>query len=296
MKDFSTDIAQLYSETNITFLVIKKDGTILYKEGAYAEQAYRIEDIVDRQSEERLYSVIESAEQSGITDIYLKSAREPEPYLLHYLKKDEVFLLFVPYPEAFTASVRTFMETNMALTKLYNEKAQLQKELQKKLEELRIQSITDPLTGLYNRQHLYEYIFQKVKNPVHWETLHFIMIDFNDFKKVNDEYGHKRGDWLLQFFAGIMKRHFQATFRFGGDEFVVVAADLEETAYINIMAKINEQFAKESEIASLSYGKIDLSKEQALMMTDEDHIDQFINIADKQMYQYKRAFKAGEQA
>lgn len=86
----------------------------------------------------------------------------------------------------------------------------------------------DPLTGLANRRALPEVL--RAAQP-HGAQL--IFFDLNDFKKVNDEHGHQSGDECLVRFAAALTQCFRpsdAIVRYGGDEFVVVASGLTETA------------------------------------------------------------------
>lgn len=88
---------------------------------------------------------------------------------------------------------------------------------------------TDYLTGLINRRGLYE-LWEKISADM---TVHCIYMDVDNFKLVNDIYGHARGDELLKFVSRILSRQFpeQMVVRMGGDEFVVVcngSVDVEE--------------------------------------------------------------------
>jgi diguanylate cyclase (GGDEF)-like protein len=86
----------------------------------------------------------------------------------------------------------------------------------------------DPLTGLANRRALSE-VFRAVQP----EGALLIFFDLNDFKRINDERGHQAGDECLTRFATALTHCFRPTdavIRYGGDEFLVVAAGVSETA------------------------------------------------------------------
>ena len=83
----------------------------------------------------------------------------------------------------------------------------------------------DYLTGAYNRRQLEGYLFNKVKNSVAKEPFSAILIDLDDFKIINDRYGHKTGDEALKDTVSILRKSLrQRDFiaRFGGDEFIIV--------------------------------------------------------------------------
>ena len=86
----------------------------------------------------------------------------------------------------------------------------------------------DPLTGLANRRALPE-VFRSVQP----EGALLIFFDLNDFKQINDEHGHQAGDECLTRFATALTQCFRpndAVVRYGGDEFLVVATGVSETA------------------------------------------------------------------
>lgn len=98
-------------------------------------------------------------------------------------------------------------------------------------EELRLLSITDSLTDLFNRRHFYS-LAQKdleraVRNRVPFSVL---LVDIDRFKSYNDDFGHQGGDFLLREIADLMRKTFRlmdSCFRFGGEEFLVLLPETD---------------------------------------------------------------------
>ncbi len=93
-------------------------------------------------------------------------------------------------------------------------------------EELREQALRDPLTGVYNRRYLGEFIENElIKAQRYAEPFAFLMLDFDNFFLVNDKLGHSAGDRFLQEFARCLQSQLRSSdsiIRYGGDEFLVV--------------------------------------------------------------------------
>lgn len=84
---------------------------------------------------------------------------------------------------------------------------------------------TDYLTGVSNRRHLQRYITAKIRSTSSKRTFGAVMLDIDDFKHINDTYGHAVGDDALRHVARILKdslRRDDVVARFGGDEFLIV--------------------------------------------------------------------------
>ncbi|MFZ0731406.1 MAG: diguanylate cyclase [Candidatus Sulfotelmatobacter sp.] len=102
-------------------------------------------------------------------------------------------------------------------------------------EALRIQSIRDPLTGLFNRRYLEEALEREVRRAIRsQQSLGMVMLDLDHFKKFNDTHGHEAGDTVLRETAAFLSqwvRAEDAVCRYGGEEFVIIlpAASLDAT-------------------------------------------------------------------
>jgi diguanylate cyclase (GGDEF)-like protein len=153
---------------------------------------------------------------------------------------------------------------------------------------------TDYLTGLYNRRQLDKYMLSKIESKRPDSTIAAIMMDIDNFKSINDLYGHKMGDEALETMALILKKvfsHNDFIARYAGDEFVVVM-DLQHENDINpILKRLNnnlDHFNKNSGSPydlSISYG-VDIYHEKTHMTADK-----FLHHLDELMYYNKRRKK-----
>lgn len=108
---------------------------------------------------------------------------------------------------------------NETLTRQLEEINQLRDELQE-------QAIRDPLTNVYNRRYMNEFLSQEVARAERDGTpLSVVIMDMDNFKMFNDTYGHKCGDIILQEIAAFLVQHTRkgdVVCRFGGEEFVIL--------------------------------------------------------------------------
>ena len=113
--------------------------------------------------------------------------------------------------------------------------------LQDKYKDKATQSITDSLTGLFNRSYFVDYMASQISILMQFpaeaaqRALAIMMLDIDHFKKINDVYGHPAGDSVLQDLASLMKKTFRSTdviCRYGGEEFLVIfpSTSVEEAA------------------------------------------------------------------
>lgn len=150
----------------------------------------------------------------------------------------------------------------------------------------------DILCQTYNRQYslkLLEDIFKTSKENN--TKLSILMMDIDDFKDINDSYGHLTGDKVLSNIGQLVKgeiRNNDIIGRYGGDEFIIGLSDASTQTAEAIANRISKAIA--------SY-KIPLSNSKTLSFTvsiggttmnDETSLDQFINKADKKLYEAKR--------
>lgn len=108
-------------------------------------------------------------------------------------------------------------------------------------------SVIDPLTGLLNRTTLVDRCHELCQQArvVH-APVAVAILDVDDFKRVNDDHGHERGDAVLHEVAYVMRRSlrsFELAYRVGGDEFLVILPGLDEAAAVALIDHVRNQIA-----------------------------------------------------
>ena len=115
------------------------------------------------------------------------------------------------------------------------------------LAEAEKQSMTDALTGLYNRRSMESLLQREVALAErHTHALSLVMIDLDRFKQVNDQHGHAAGDHLLKSFADCVRitlRKTDLAFRYGGDEFVIALPQTPVDQARQVVEKLRQAFA-----------------------------------------------------
>jgi len=128
------------------------------------------------------------------------------------------------------------------------------------LRELKESTLRDPLTGLYNRRFLEEYVNILVSSAQRKGTkIGIMMCDIDHFKRVNDQYGHETGDKVLREIATVMKSAIRASdlaVRYGGEEFLLILNDVDPEEVINIA----ERTRRKVEVHKIEMGGKSLSK------------------------------------
>lgn len=109
------------------------------------------------------------------------------------------------------------------------ERHQAEEALKESEERYRLLSLTDSLTGLFNRRHLHHCLQSELERAYRYgRPLSLLLIDCDNFKQINDTWGHLAGDRVLQELARLVAESLRAcdrAFRFGGEEFVVLLSE-----------------------------------------------------------------------
>ena len=165
-------------------------------------------------------------------------------------------------------------------------------QLEKANRELKELSSRDSLTGLYNHQAFFTYLEQALKSARRYEYyLSVLLIDIDDFKIINDNYGHLIGNEVIKAVANIMKseiRESDIAARFGGEEFIIVLSHATMTEALEkaekIRTRIEKLSIKEAEelhcTISTGITTVDWHKK-------ETNLNEVIRVADNAMYEAK---------
>ncbi len=124
------------------------------------------------------------------------------------------------------AFMGTVISTGVVLNAVVGERSRAFEALAQALKTLKEETIRDPLTDLYNRRFLRDYLPRELMRAAR-ESIRVavIMIDLDRFKRVNDTAGHSAGDFVLTEIATLLRRHIRGTdiaCRYGGEEFTLV--------------------------------------------------------------------------
>jgi diguanylate cyclase (GGDEF)-like protein len=142
-------------------------------------------------------------------------------------------------------------------------------------------ALTDPLTGLGNHRHFHERL-QRELTLAEREglTLSLCLVDIDDFKRINDRYGHPVGDRVLGQVAARLRQGGES-FRLGGDEFAVLLPALDERAAVSIARSIVERVGA-AEIDQV--GAVTVSAGVAAYPDQGVGRDELIRLADSALY------------
>jgi diguanylate cyclase (GGDEF)-like protein len=181
------------------------------------------------------------------------------------------------------------------------------KELNQALQE---SSLSDPLTGLRNRRFVFEEVSRDLDvvrrklhdqdqghNPKDASDLVFMMIDLDNFKPINDTYGHAAGDQMLLDVRDVLLgtcRKSDFVVRWGGDEFVVIAKQAKPGESEALAERIRTKIAERNFVladgqivrtsCSIGFAAFPLFRGQA----EDADLDQVLTLADSLMYEAKR--------
>lgn len=155
--------------------------------------------------------------------------------------------------------------------------------------EVQLQATTDSLTKIPNRRGLDDF-FETLLSNKKEGNIGVIIIDIDKFKQINDQYGHQAGDRYLVALSCIISDNLgsgDAAFRYGGDEFVVVAQDVEYSSLIEVVEQLREKVGKLAVSWQESYIQTTISVGIAIKDYNIESWDEIIQMADEALYKAK---------
>jgi len=162
--------------------------------------------------------------------------------------------------------------------------------LQRKLEEM---AVHDSLTGLYNRYYLDVTLKRELARAAREKyPVSFVMIDIDRFKEVNDTFGHKAGDAVLQNLSSLLLTNSRASdiiFRVGGEEFLAVLPKVKVDLALQIAEKWRKNFVESTLLLGYGGVKATISCGVAGFPRHGTTEADLITNADKALYQAKAA-------
>lgn len=174
-------------------------------------------------------------------------------------------------------------------------KARMRAALRLKLleHELRMRSVTDYLTGAYNRRYFFEVMVGNLSYAQRMKrNLCIGMLDIDFFKKINDLHGHEAGDMVLQHFTNTIKsqiRKYDILARFGGEEFVIQFFDCDVSKSQELLARIQRCLVEEH--CEIPDGRITFTFSAGVSSLSEiegdNIVERLIEIADRRLYEAK---------
>jgi len=156
--------------------------------------------------------------------------------------------------------------------------------------QLKKQALKDFLTGLFNRRYFEEILRWEIELSKRYKhPLSIILVDLDDFKCINDKYGHQFGDKVLKMVAESIKRNIRSSdipARYGGEEFIILLpeTDLEGAKKVaEKLRRIIQELSIDNTKLTASFGITEL--------LENDSMETFIKRADKALYRAKKEGK-----
>ncbi|QAA33821.1 GGDEF domain-containing protein [Clostridium manihotivorum] len=208
-------------------------------------------------------------------------------YIIKYNLKVEFIALLAFF---ITIIIDTFMLWRFITNKLIKAETTIE-QLKKENARLKEEATLDNLTGIFNRRKLEEILAVELERCNRYGTsLAMIIFDIDDFKKINDKYGHSRGDIVLKNISKVISSKLRKTdffIRWGGEEFVIIAPETKIQGALKLGEKLRKLVAEniyvELERVTISVGVSEYEK--------GSEFKKLFDKADKALYEAKNCGK-----
>ena len=215
-----------------------------------------------------------------LMDSYMDEFRKSEQYLATLEEKNKEI----------EAKNKMLEKRNAEFIKAKEEAEKLNKLLNAEKDKLQMLSITDYLTGAYNKMHITSCLRAEVEAAhKNQKKITVAMIDLDNFKKVNDTFGHLYGDYVLKKIASTIISNLRKNDilgRFGGDEFLIIMRDTGREEGYTMLERIRQKILEiewENDLAvTISGGVVEV---------ESDDLDKLLKKVDRLLYKAKKKNK-----
>jgi diguanylate cyclase (GGDEF)-like protein len=183
-----------------------------------------------------------------LADPLLKSV-----WVLHELDYNFLFYAYMG-----VGSVAAFMVFGYVIGLRSERQRVTNRVLSARVDELHLKSVTDGLTGAYTHGYLHEILELEIQHSLtHKSPLSVMIIDIDDFKRINDSHGHLFGDRVIKETAETLAANVRSDDilgRYGGDEFVVIMPGADAATAVHVASRARTGIAKNGYLATISVG------------------------------------------
>jgi diguanylate cyclase (GGDEF)-like protein len=162
-------------------------------------------------------------------------------------------------------------------------------------DEMEQLALTDPLTDLSNRRHLLSRLeHEHQRSRRYRRSLSLIFIDLDNFKKINDRFGHLVGDEVLRGIAQSLRSSIRSTdllARVGGDEFAVLLPETRSEGALHVVDRLRQSLMQYIQRANPSIRQLTFCAGVAELTPEDESIDDLLARADRLQYMAKSAGK-----
>ncbi len=156
-------------------------------------------------------------------------------------------------------------------------------------------AVLDGLTQVYNKKHFTELLKVEMSRAHRQKTpLSLSLVDIDNFKQINDTFGHQAGDYLLANIAKLFKKNIRSEdvlARYGGEEFIFMLPDTNIQMALTVMAKLRTLLGRAVYTYSDQQIKVTFSAGIQALEPSIVSISEFISLADKKLYLSKKQGK-----
>ncbi|MDY6356800.1 MAG: tetratricopeptide repeat-containing diguanylate cyclase [Catonella sp.] len=263
--------------------------------------------LADGGFDDRLIKIIELIEKLMSNDIRPMIILSIIPYKIEYYKKtgsvrkyQRALYEYYSYRSLKVNTTERFTRSTLDYANRANVLADEKRRIERSIETLTAESITDPLTGLYNYSKLSEVLEDELDDcEKNGKTLGLSIIDVDFFKQFNDRYGHQAGDEALIAVANALKKCTNSSSmicgRYGGDEFIILFLNMTDDDILTVAENLKKE-VKNSGIIHYATKSGKLSISQGIRNSIPQPLNRswdYLYAADKALYDIKDSLKGG---